>query len=57
VHSFEHGHVAEIGGDYVAINPACLDDVAPEELLAAPLRYLDGKQDAWLSVPAETRHL
>ena len=57
VHSFEEGHVEELGGDYVAINLACLDDVAPEELIAAPLRYLDGRHDDWLSEPAETRHL
>ena len=30
------GHVAEIGGDFFAINVACLDDVTDEELAAAP---------------------
>jgi hypothetical protein len=51
------GHVAEIGGDYVAINVACLDDLDPEELLAAPVRLADGKANAWRTPPAETRHL
>ena len=32
VRSFETGHVKEIGGDYVSIKVACLDDVDPAEL-------------------------
>lgn len=43
--------------EYVAINVACLDDLEPAELLAAPVRYCDGKNDNWWQAPAETRHL
>lgn len=44
-------------GAYVSINVACLDDLAPADLVAAPVQYMDGRADNWWSVPAETRHL
>lgn len=54
---FGHGYVEQIGGDFVAVSLACLDDVDPAELVAAPLTYMDGRHDAWGNTPAETRHL
>jgi hypothetical protein len=57
VRSFGRGYVEQIGGDYVSINLACLDDVEPRDLIEAPLRFSDGRHDNWLSAPAETRHL
>ena len=57
VRPFERGHVEEIGGDYVAVNLATLDDVTPEELVDAPIRYTDGRNNAWWQTPAEIRHL
>jgi len=57
VHAFGHGHVAEIGGDFVSINLACLDNVDPALLMAAPLRYFDGRNDNWFETPAFTAHL
>lgn len=57
VRPFSRGHVEEIGGDYVSINLACLDDVEPQELIEAPLRFSDGRNNNWMSPPAEMRHL
>jgi hypothetical protein len=44
-------------GEFVAVAVACLDDVSAEELIAAPVRYLDGRNDVWDTPPDETRHL
>lgn len=57
VRPFGRGHVKEIGGDYVAVQVGCLDDVDLAELIAAPVRYADGRNNNWGSVPAEVRHL
>lgn len=62
----KHCHVMPYGwvdaaewndGEYVSVNVACLDDLAPAELMAAPLNYMDGRNDSWWTVPSETRHL
>jgi len=45
------------GGDFVSINPACLDDLNPSVLAEAPVTYSDGRNNAWWNTPAETRHL
>jgi len=57
VRSFQRGHVEQLGGDYVAIQLASLDDADPKELIAAPIRYGDGRNNAWGNVPEETGHL
>ena len=57
VRPFTRGHVAAMGGDFVSIAVACLDDVRPQELIDAPLRFADGRHDNWATAPAETRHL
>ena len=44
-------------GAYVSANVACLDDLDPAELIAAPVQYFDGLHDNWWNPPAETRHL
>ncbi|EIL88451.1 GFA family protein [Rhodanobacter sp. 115] len=57
VRPFGRGHIEELGGDFMSINLACLDDVEPGELIDAPLRFSDGRHDNWMNPPAETRHL
>ena len=43
--------------EYVSVNVACLDNLDPAELIAAPVQYMDGLHDNWWNPPAETRHL
>src|SRR5271167_4893632 len=57
VRPFGRGYVEELGGDYVSINLAALDDVEPLELIEAPIAYFDGRADNWQNPPTETRHL
>jgi len=46
-----------MGGDFWAVNVACLDDVTEEELAAAPIVYEDGRRDLQMSTPAISRYL
>jgi hypothetical protein len=57
VKAFGRGDVPEIGGKYASVNLATLDDLEPAELVAAPLQYFDGRNNAWHEQPAEARHL
>jgi hypothetical protein len=41
----------------VSINLAALDNAEPAGLIAAPVNYSDGRNNAWWNKPAETRHL
>jgi len=56
INVFSTGESAALGA-FHAIAVVCLDDVTAEELLAVPVRYLDGRNDNWLTPPLETRHL
>ena len=57
VRPFGRGYIEQIGGDYVSINIAALDNAEPAELISAPVNYSDGRNNAWWNTPAETRHL
>jgi hypothetical protein len=57
VRTFGHGSLEVLGGDYVSVRLASLDDVTPEELVAAPVQYMNGRDDDWMHTPAETGHL
>ena len=57
IHPFSRGHVEAIGGDFVSVSIACLDDVTPEEFAAMPVTYADGRANAWWRVPAVTAYL
>jgi hypothetical protein len=53
---FGRGETPDLGVFY-AVNLACLEDLAVEDLLSAPLEYQDGKHDLWGEPPSEFRHL
>ena len=57
VRAFEWGDIEQAGGKYYSVMVACVDDLDPAEVLAAPVNYCDGKNDNWWNPPAETRHL
>ena len=38
VRSYERGYLEQVGGDYVSIKLASLDNVEPDELINAPMR-------------------
>ncbi len=57
VRTYATGYLEQIGGDYVSIQLASLDNVDSKELIDAPVRYADGRNNDWGHVPAETRHL
>lgn len=46
-----------MGGDFWAVNVACLDDVTEAELAAAPVIYEDGKRDRQDRPPEITEYL
>jgi len=51
------GYIEQVGGDYVSVQLATLDDATPDELMSGPVRYADGRHDNWWNVPDERRHL
>ena len=57
VRSFGRGHLDAIGGDYVAVQLAALENIDVQELLAAPVRHADGRNNNWQEAPQEVRHL
>ena len=57
VRSFERGYIEQIGGDYISVKVASLEDVDLKELIDAPVRYANGRDNKWWEPPAEARHL
>lgn len=51
------GYVEQIGGAYWSIALATLDDLEIETLVGAPVRYMNGRDNAWFHEPSEHRHL
>lgn len=54
---FGHGSLEQLGGEFYTVALACLDDIDPQELIDAPVKYCDGLHNNWWNSPAEVRHL
>jgi hypothetical protein len=52
-----HGRIEAMGGEFLTVHLAALDDLPVTQLIAAPVTYMDGLHDDWQHLPAETRHL
>ena len=57
VRTFSKGYIEQMGGAFVSVMLSCLDGVDPGELAAAPVRYMNGRDNKWFDAPSETRHL
>ena len=51
VHCFGRGHLAEIGGDFVAVNLNCIDAIEPTTI---EIQHWDGRHDNWQGGPRAT---
>jgi hypothetical protein len=57
IHTHARGDAEYMGGAFVQVFVATLDDASPEELLSGPIRYSDGRNNNWRNPPGEIRHL
>jgi len=57
IRPFGNGYVEEMGGAFVSIPLAVLDNIEPKELIEAPVTFFDGRNNNWWNPPSETRHL
>jgi hypothetical protein len=46
-----------MGGAFYAVQVSLLDDLDPNELAAAPVRYMDGRDDRFDRQPDDVRFL
>jgi hypothetical protein len=57
VRPFMQGHLAQLGGDFVAVQVGTLDGLSPEEFGAIAIKYADGRNDNWWNEPAVKSYL
>lgn len=53
VRPYSHGEIPELGGRFVSVQLACLDDVDDALLAAAPVGYANGRDDDWMHAPSD----
>jgi hypothetical protein len=52
-----HGSIDAMGGAFVGVRIAALDDLSTDELMAAPITHCDGLGDNWWNAPQDIRAL
>jgi hypothetical protein len=50
------GALPQFGGEFYAVNVACLDDAPDAEIASAPIHFANGREDNWAE-PAEYRYI
>jgi len=45
------------GGQVYGVNVMCLGNLDIDELMSAPITYVDGRNEKWHAAPSEIRHL
>ncbi|MBP9757348.1 MAG: GFA family protein [Candidatus Pacebacteria bacterium] len=53
----EHGNAEWMGGEFVGIQIAVLENVDQDELANAPITVADGFHNNWMETPADVRNL
>ena len=57
VQTHSRGELEQMGGDFYAVNLACLDDLPEESFAQMDIVYEDGRRDRQDCAPQITRHL
>lgn len=57
VKTHTRGDIPEIGGAFVSLSVAAIDDIPAGILATLPVGYADGRNDNWQNAPAVTAHL
>ncbi len=57
IKTYSYANVAELGGEVISIALASLDDATPAELMEGPLRFSNGRDNAWWNAPDDVRHM
>ncbi len=55
IRMYATGELAELGGRFYAVHVPTLDDVDREQLVTAPLHFIDNAHDRMNAEPADTR--
>jgi len=57
VRSYEWADIPQAGGAYYSVMVTCVDELDFGQLLAAPIRFCDGRANNWWSPPDDMRYL
>ncbi len=57
VHTHARGNAPYMGGAFVTVFVATLDDASPDELMSGKINFADGLGNNWTNPPEEIRHL
>ena|SRR5271170_1119710 len=56
-HAYHRGDIPQVGGEFVSVSIACLDDVDEAGMSALDVRHADGRNDNWWNEPKDKTYL